>query len=82
MFKKLYRFFQNRDIFLVLLYIFLMHLPPSYGSAMFYFYTNLLKFTPAFLSILRALNSVSMVGGIALYYIYFKNVILYMNRPN
>lgn len=66
-----------------------MHLPPSYviiykskGSAMFYFYTNLLKFTPAFLSILRALNSVSMVGGIALYYIYFKNVILYMNRPN
>lgn len=43
---------------------------------MFYFYTNVLKFSPAFLSILRALNSISMVGGIALYYACFKNVII------
>jgi len=48
---------------------------------MFYFYTNVLKFSPAFLSILRAINSVSLIGGIALYYMYFKNVILYINRP-
>jgi hypothetical protein len=30
LYKKLFKFFKNRDIFLVLLYIFLMHLPPSY----------------------------------------------------
>ena len=42
MYKKLYKFFKNKDIFMVLLYIFLMHLPPSYvfilNTLLYYFY--------------------------------------------
>lgn len=48
---------------------------------MFYFYTNVLKFTPSFLSILRALNSISMVAGIVIYYAFFKNVSYLIKDP-
>ena len=49
---------------------------------MFYFYTNVLKFNPQFLSVLRALNSISMVAGIMIYYAFFKKVLItYKDGP-
>lgn len=59
---------------MVIFFIFLMNLPPSYQSSMFYFYNDVLKFTPTFLGFLRTINSVAMMLGIIVYQVWLKNV--------
>nr|XP_016455287.1 PREDICTED: folate-biopterin transporter 1, chloroplastic-like isoform X1 [Nicotiana tabacum] len=56
------------------LFIFLFQATPQSGSAMFYFITNKLGFTPEFLGRVKLVTSVASLIGVALYNSFLKNV--------
>lgn len=47
---------------------------PSSSSIMFYFYTQVLGFTPAFMGTLKFIYALSTIGGVLLYNTYLKNI--------
>ncbi|XP_068635040.1 folate-biopterin transporter 1, chloroplastic [Aristolochia californica] len=55
------------NIFLPTLFIFLWQATPQSDSAMFYFTTNMLHFTPEFLGRVKLVTSVASLLGVALY---------------
>ncbi|KAF8060466.1 folate-biopterin transporter 1 [Scenedesmus sp. PABB004] len=65
---------RQRRILLPTVFVFLWQATPSADSAMFYFYTNELHFTPEFLGRVRLAGSVASLAGVALYNGVFKAV--------
>lgn len=55
------------SIYLPVLFVFLLQSTPSPDSAMFYFYTNELKFGPEFLGQIRLFASIASFAGVMLY---------------
>ncbi len=49
---------------------------------MFYFYANVLNFSPELLGLLSTINSICTVLGIIIYQLYFKNVTLIIKINN
>ncbi|CAN1310431.1 Folate-biopterin transporter 1, chloroplastic, partial [Linum perenne] len=62
------------NIFLPTLFLFLWQSTPQSDSAMFYFTTNKLGFTPEFLGRVKLVTSVASLAGVGLYNGYLKNV--------
>ncbi|XP_020675796.1 folate-biopterin transporter 1, chloroplastic [Dendrobium catenatum] len=66
--------FEQRDIFLPTLFIFLWQATPHSDSAMFYFTTNKLSFTPEFLGRVKLVTSVASLVGVGTYNAFLKKV--------
>ncbi|KAL5782640.1 hypothetical protein ACOSP7_007669 [Xanthoceras sorbifolium] len=62
------------NVFLPTLFIFLWQATPQSDSAMFYFTTNKLGFTPEFLGRVKLVTSVASLIGVGLYNGFLKNV--------
>nr|XP_016464108.1 PREDICTED: folate-biopterin transporter 1, chloroplastic-like [Nicotiana tabacum] len=62
------------NVLLPTLFIFLFQATPQSGSAMFYFITNKLGFTPEFLGRIKLVTSVASLIGVALYNSFLKKV--------
>jgi len=71
---KIFQVSKRRDIWAPALFVFLWQATPSAGSAMFYFNTNELGFSPEFLGRVALLRSFAALGGVALYNGYLKRV--------
>ncbi|KAK7280110.1 hypothetical protein RJT34_25172 [Clitoria ternatea] len=64
------------SVFLPTLFIFLWQATPQSDSAMFYFTTNSLGFTPEFLGRVKLVTSIASLLGVGLYNGFLKNVSL------
>ncbi|XP_048334172.2 folate-biopterin transporter 1, chloroplastic [Ziziphus jujuba] len=64
------------NVFLPTIFIFLWQATPHSDSAMFYFTTNKLGFTPEFLGRVKLVTSVASLVGVGLYNGFLKNVSL------
>lgn len=73
-FKRVIEFVKKPAIFRPIIFLLLFMITPSCSSAMFYFYTNELNFSPDFLGQLKFANSVAGIIGIYLYNRYLKNI--------
>ncbi|EEF45280.1 transporter, putative [Ricinus communis] len=62
------------NVFLPTLFIFLWQATPHSDSAMFYFTTNKLGFTPEFLGRVKLVTSIASLAGVGLYNGFLKNV--------
>ncbi|KDP40193.1 hypothetical protein JCGZ_02191 [Jatropha curcas] len=62
------------NVFLPTLFIFLWQATPQSDSAMFYFTTNKLGFSPEFLGRVKLVTSVASLAGVGLYNGFLKNV--------
>ncbi|URE20533.1 BT1 family, partial [Musa troglodytarum] len=71
---QLWAAIKQPDIFLPTLFIFLWQATPHSDSAMFFFITNKLGFTPEFLGRVKLVTSVASLVGVALYNSLLKNV--------
>ncbi|KAM3707257.1 hypothetical protein ACB098_02G012000 [Castanea mollissima] len=68
---------RQRSVLLPTLFIFLWQATPQSDSAMFYFTTNKLGFTPEFLGRVKLVTSVASLLGVGLYNGFLKNVPLH-----
>jgi len=64
------------SIFGPAVFIFCYGAPPRAGSAMFYFYTNELKFSPEFIGRINLLDGAAQLAGVALFNAKLKGVAL------
>lgn len=71
---ELWNAVRQRSVFLPTLFIFLWQATPHSDSAMFYFTTNKLGFTPEFLGRVKLVTSVASLLGVGLYNGFLKNV--------
>ncbi|KAL1806523.1 hypothetical protein ACET3Z_029591 [Daucus carota] len=71
---ELWKAVRQRSVFLPTLFIFLWQATPHSESAMFYFTTNKLGFTPEFLGRVKLVTSVASLLGVGLYNGFLKNV--------
>ncbi len=63
----------SRDLWIVAGFIFFYNFSPSFGPALIYYSTDVLKFSKIFLGSLDSLTYLSGVGGAALYFAYSKS---------
>lgn len=70
----LWKAVRQPNIFLPTVFIFLWQATPQSDSAMFYFTTNKLGFTPEFLGRVKLVTSVASLVGVGLYNGFLKNV--------
>jgi len=71
---KVFELSKRRDVWAPALFVFLLSATPSAGTAMFYFNTNELGFTPEFLGRVAFLRAFAALAGVALYNGYLKRV--------
>ena len=69
-----YSFLLLDKIYKPVIFIFLFMVTPSYGDPLFYFYTNVLSFSPSVMGRLRLIYGIASVSGIFLYNRVLKNV--------
>ncbi|CAA7394810.1 unnamed protein product [Spirodela intermedia] len=72
--SQLWNAVKQPSIFLPTLFIFLWQATPQSDSAMFFFTTNKLRFTPEFLGRVKLVTSVASLAGVALYNGFLKSV--------
>ncbi|KAJ3669910.1 hypothetical protein LUZ60_010234 [Juncus effusus] len=72
--KQLWSAVKQPNIFLPTLFIFLWQATPQSDSAMFYFITNKLGFTPEFLGRVKLVTSIASLLGVGLYNTFLKTV--------
>ncbi|KAG0466074.1 hypothetical protein HPP92_017654 [Vanilla planifolia] len=73
-FGQLWNAVRQPDIFLPTLFIFLWQATPHSDTAMFYFTTSKLGFTPEFLGRVKFVTSIASLVGVTLYNTFLKNV--------
>ncbi|GKV19622.1 hypothetical protein SLEP1_g29853 [Rubroshorea leprosula] len=71
---ELWKAFRQPNVFLPTVFIFLWQATPQSDSAMFYFTTNNLGFTPEFLGRVKLVTSVASLLGVGLYNGFLKNI--------
>ncbi|KAM0031436.1 putative MFS transporter superfamily, biopterin transporter family [Helianthus debilis subsp. tardiflorus] len=71
---ELWQAIKQPNVFLPTLFIFLWQATPHSESAMFYFTTNKLGFTPEFLGRVKLVTSIASLLGVGLYNGFLKNV--------
>ncbi|XP_020579692.1 folate-biopterin transporter 1, chloroplastic isoform X2 [Phalaenopsis equestris] len=72
--SQLWNSVRQPEIFLPSLFIFLWQATPHSDSAMFYFTTNKLGFTPEFMGRVKLVTSVASLVGVGTYNTFLKNV--------
>eukprot|EP01017_Pseudomicrothorax_dubius_P035418 TRINITY_DN4955_c0_g2_i1.p1 TRINITY_DN4955_c0_g2~~TRINITY_DN4955_c0_g2_i1.p1 ORF type:complete len:515 (+),score=48.22 TRINITY_DN4955_c0_g2_i1:62-1606(+) len=65
--RILYDFVSQPEIYKPIFIIFLFMVTPSSGSVLFYFYTNVLKFSPEFMGVLRIISAASAIIAVWVY---------------
>ena len=70
----LFSLLRNDRIYKPVIFIFLFMMTPSYSDPLFYFYTDVLKFSPIIMGRLKLIYGVASVLGILLYNKVLKNV--------
>lgn len=70
--KLLWSFLKTDKIYKPVIFIFFFMITPSYGDAMFYFYTNVLKFNAITIGRLRLIYGIATILGIYLYNNFLK----------
>lgn len=71
---KLFRFLSQKQVFYPIFFLFLLTVRPSSNQAIFYFYTNVLKFEPQFIGVLSFLHSLGSISCIFVYNKFLKLV--------
>ena len=71
---RVVQFVKKPVIFRPILFLLLFMITPTCSSAMFYFYTNELKFSPDFMGKLKFANSFASLSGVFIFNRYLKNV--------
>jgi MFS family permease len=66
-FRGLLAAFTNRELWLIGLFLFLYYLNPGFGLPLYYYMTDTLKFSQAFIGILGAVNSIGWIVAALLY---------------
>ncbi|HZU90777.1 MAG TPA: MFS transporter, partial [Stellaceae bacterium] len=69
-FRALLSAFTLKDLWLIALFLFLFYLNPGFGTPLYYYMTDDLKFSQAFIGTLGAIGSAGWIAG-ALFYRYF-----------
>jgi folate/biopterin transporter len=72
--KQIFTTFKNPAIYLPVVFIFFFQATPSPDSAMFYFSTNELGFTPEFLGRVRLVSSIASLVGVVVYRNYLRKL--------
>lgn len=72
--RALWSAFSRKDILLPTAFVFLWQATPSAETAMFYFQTNQLHFTPEFLGRVRLAGSIATLVGVGVYNTFLKRV--------
>jgi MFS family permease len=63
--------FTHRELWLIALFLFLYYLNPGFGLPLYYYMTDTLKFSQAFIGWLGAINSLGWIIGAVLYRRFF-----------
>ena len=66
-FRGLLATFTNRELWLIGLFLFLYYLNPGFGLPLYYYMTDTLKFSQAFIGTLGAINSIGWIVGALIY---------------
>ena len=66
-FRGLLATFTHRELWLIGLFLFLYYLNPGFGLPLYYYMTDTLKFSQAYIGILGAINSIGWIVGALLY---------------
>lgn len=66
-FRALLATFTLRDLWVVALFLFLFYLNPGFGTPLYYYMTDHLKFSQAFIGELGAINSAGWIAGALIY---------------
>lgn len=72
--RKMMKFLSQKMIILPILFVFFFAMTPSTSGAMFYFYTNELKFSPNFLGQLKLVFATASLIGILAFNKFLKDV--------
>jgi len=64
---QLWLFLKKEEVYKPVIYVFLYMLTPSYSGPLFYFYTNVLKFTPMIMGRLKLIYGFAAVIGLLIY---------------
>eukprot|EP01017_Pseudomicrothorax_dubius_P037798 TRINITY_DN5588_c0_g2_i2.p1 TRINITY_DN5588_c0_g2~~TRINITY_DN5588_c0_g2_i2.p1 ORF type:complete len:499 (+),score=108.74 TRINITY_DN5588_c0_g2_i2:166-1662(+) len=70
--KRVLAFIRLPQLWKPILFIFVFQMTPSPSSAMFFFYTNGLKFAPEFMGQLKFIQSIANISGIWFYHRFLK----------
>lgn len=70
-FRGLLATFTQRELWLIGLFLFLYYLNPGFGLPLYYYMTDTLKFSQAFIGWLGAINSLGWIVGAVLYRRFF-----------
>jgi MFS family permease len=70
-FRGLLAAFAQRELWLIGLFLFLYYLNPGFGLPLYYYMTDTLKFSQAYIGILGAINSIGWIVGALLYRKFF-----------
>jgi hypothetical protein len=66
--------FALRDLWVVALFLFLFYLNPGFGTPLYYYMTDHLKFSQAFIGTLGAINSGGWIAGALIYRKFLKGI--------
>lgn len=72
--NRVVEFVKKPAILRPIIFLLIFMITPSCSSAMFYFYTNELKFSPDFMGQLRFANSIASILGVYTFNKYLKNI--------
>lgn len=65
---------RQSGVLLPALFLFIWQATPKAETAMFYFYTNQLNFSPSFMGEIRLLGSIASLGGVGIFSFFLKEV--------
>jgi MFS family permease len=73
-FRALLSAFTLKDLWLIALFLFLFYLNPGFGTPLYYYMTDHLKFSQAFIGALGAVGSAGWIAGAVVYRYYLKGI--------
>jgi MFS family permease len=73
-FRALLAAFAAKDLWIVALFLFLFYLNPGFGTPLYYYMTDDLKFSQAFIGMLGAINSAGWIAGALIYRSFLKGI--------
>jgi MFS family permease len=73
-FRALLSAFTLRDLWLIALFLFLFYLNPGFGTPLYYYMTDDLKFSQAFIGTLGAIGSAGWIAGALVYRYFLKGI--------
>ncbi|HJU20318.1 MAG TPA: MFS transporter [Stellaceae bacterium] len=73
-FRSLLSVFTMRDLWVIAAFLFLFYLNPGFGTPLYYYMTDKLKFSQAFIGMLGAINSAGWIAGALVYRSVLKGI--------